>query len=96
MRSTNARDAPPKRLRGLDGVWILIDADALVFALLFGMFMQERMQNADFESSRLTSNVALGGLNTRILLTSSLLVVLAIHALNGGVHFAKAVEALEF
>jgi nitric oxide reductase NorE protein len=75
----------PRRLPGVDGVWVFIGADAVIFAMLFGSFMSERLHNpAVFEASRHTLNMNLGGLDTLILLTSSWSVALAIQALKRG------------
>lgn len=72
----------PRRLPGVDGVWVFIGADAVIFAILFGSFMSDRLHNpAVFEASRHTLNMNLGGLDTLILLTSSWSVALAIQAL---------------
>jgi nitric oxide reductase NorE protein len=71
-----------KRLPGVDGVWVAIGADSVIFAILFGSFMQARMQDpAIFESSRHTLNMNLGGIDTLILLTSSWSVALAVQAM---------------
>ncbi|WP_273735241.1 cytochrome c oxidase subunit 3 [Mycolicibacterium septicum] len=70
------------RLPGVEGIWALIGADAVLFAVLFGSFMQERQHGPTvFEASRQTLNLNLGGIDTLILLTSSWMVALAIHAL---------------
>jgi nitric oxide reductase NorE protein len=72
----------PRRLPGVDGVWVAIGADSVIFAILFGSFMQARLQDpAVFEASRQTLNMHLGGIDTLILLTSSWAVALAIQAL---------------
>jgi nitric oxide reductase NorE protein len=72
----------PRRLPGVDGIWVFIGADAVIFAILFGSFMSERLHSpAVFEASRHTLNMNLGGLDTLILLTSSWSVALAIQAL---------------
>jgi nitric oxide reductase NorE protein len=72
----------PRRLPGVDGVWVFIGADAVIFAILFVSFMQDRLKNpAMFEASRHTLNMNLGGIDTLILLTSSWSVALAIQAL---------------
>jgi nitric oxide reductase NorE protein len=71
-----------RRLPGVDGVWVFIGADAVIFAILFLNFMQDRLRNpAMFEASRHTLNMNLGGIDTLILLTSSWSVALAIQAL---------------
>jgi nitric oxide reductase NorE protein len=72
----------PRRLPGVDGVWVFIGADAVIFAMLFGSFMSERLHNpAVFEASRHTLNSNLGGIDTLILLTSSWSVALAVQAM---------------
>ena len=66
----------------MDGVWVAIGADAVIFAILFGNFMQARLAAPHvFEASRHTLNLNLGGLDTLILLTSSWSVALAAQAL---------------
>jgi nitric oxide reductase NorE protein len=72
----------PKRLPGAEGVWFFIGADAVIFALLFLSFMQDRLHNpAVFEASRHTLNMHLGGIDTLILLSSSCAVALAVQAI---------------
>jgi len=72
----------PKRLPGVDGVWVFIGADSVIFAILFLSFMQERLKNPDvFETSRQTLNMNFGGIDTLILLTSSWSVALAVQAM---------------
>lgn len=74
-----------RHLPGVEGVWVFIFADMLVFAVMFGCFMADRRQNLElFETSRHALNLDFGGINTLILLTSSMLVVLAIDALKYG------------
>jgi nitric oxide reductase NorE protein len=71
-----------RRLPGVEGVWVFIGADSVIFAILFLTFMQDRLKNpALFEASRHTLNLNLGGIDTLILLTSSWSVALAIQAL---------------
>jgi nitric oxide reductase NorE protein len=71
-----------RRLPGVDGIWVFIGADSVIFAILFLSFMQDRLHNpAMFEASRRTLNMNLGGIDTLILLTSSWSVALAIQAL---------------
>jgi nitric oxide reductase NorE protein len=72
----------PRRLPGVDGVWVFIGADSVIFAILFMSFMQERLKNpALFEMSRHTLNMNFGGIDTLILLTSSWSVALAVQAM---------------
>ena len=72
----------PRRLPGVEGIWVFIGADSVIFAILFLSFMQDRLKNpAVFEASRQTLNMHLGGLDTLILLTSSWSVALAVQAM---------------
>lgn len=74
-----------RRLPGVEGVWFFVFADMAVFAVMFGCFMVDRHKNlALFEASRQALSLTHGGVNTLILLTSSMLVVLAIDALKYG------------
>jgi nitric oxide reductase NorE protein len=71
-----------RRLPGVEGVWVLIGADSVIFAILFLSFMQDRFHSLPvFEASRHALNRNLGGIDTLILLTSSWSVALAIQAL---------------
>lgn len=77
-----AERVKPRRLPGVDGIWVFIGADSVIFAILFLSFMQERLKNpAMFEASRHTLNMHLGGIDTLILLTSSWSVALAVQAM---------------
>ena len=67
------------------GILVFIIADMIVFCMLFAGFMTERQaQTAVFDQSAATLDVHLGVLNTLILVTSGLLVVLAVHAAHAG------------
>ena len=82
MEVATADRVKPRRLPGVDGVWVFIGADSVIFAILFLSFMQERLKNPDvFEASRHTLNMHLGGIDTLILLTSSWSVALAVQAM---------------
>jgi nitric oxide reductase NorE protein len=82
MPVATADRVKPRRLPGVDGVWVAIGADSVIFAILFMTFMQDRLKDpALFEASRHSLNVNFGGLDTLILLTSSWSVALAIQAL---------------
>src|SRR6476469_11214395 len=85
MRVATVDRVKPRRLPGVDGVWVAIGADSVIFAILFGSFIQARQQDLTvFEASRHTLNTNLGGIDTLILLTSSWSVALAIQALKRG------------
>jgi nitric oxide reductase NorE protein len=69
----------------VDGIWVALGADSVIFAILFASFMQARMHNqAVFEASRQTLDANFGGIDTLILLSSSWSVALAIQALKRG------------
>ena len=85
MGVVTADRVKPRRLPGVDGIWVFIGADGVIFAILFMSFMQDRLKNPTvFEVSRHTLNMNLGGIDTLILLTSSWSVALAIQALKRG------------
>ena len=67
------------------GVLVFVIADMIVFCMLFVGFMIERRSKlAVFDASAATLDVGLGMLNTLILVTSGLCVVLAVHAARSG------------
>jgi nitric oxide reductase NorE protein len=79
MVAITTEQVKPRRLPGVDGVWVFIGADSVIFAILFMSFMQDRLKNpAIFEASRHTLNMNFGGIDTLILLTSSWSVALAV------------------
>jgi nitric oxide reductase NorE protein len=70
-----------RRLPGVEGVWVFIAADLVIFGLLFISFVLDRgRQPALYEASRQALSLSIGGLNTLILLSSSWLVALAVDA----------------
>lgn len=74
-----------RHLPGYEGVWVFVFADMAVFSLMFGCFMWDRHHDlALFETSRQALSLNFGGINTLILLTSSMLVVLSVDALKAG------------
>lgn len=74
-----------RHLPGVEGVWVFVYADMAVFALMFGSFMWDRHHAPElFETSRQALSLNFGGINTLILLTSSMLVVLGVDALKVG------------
>ncbi|WP_354701657.1 hypothetical protein DSM112329_01983 [Paraconexibacter sp. AEG42_29] len=67
------------------GIWVFILGDLLVFAIFFGVFMVERGQSLEeFRAGRESLNTLLGVLNTLLLLTGSILVVLGLRAVRDG------------
>ncbi|WP_182378214.1 cytochrome c oxidase subunit 3 family protein [Nocardioides sp. WS12] len=80
------RGARSGRLPGVEGIWVLIGVDSVVFALLFASFLDARRSDpGGFDAARQSLNADLGGVNTLVLLTSSWVVALAIQALRDGV-----------
>lgn len=104
VRGGTTDSMEPRRLPGVEGVWVFIGADSVIFAILFLSFMQDRHQNpALFEASRHALNMNLGGIDTLILLTSSWSVALAVQAIKRneirrepGLLFGGAVAGLLF
>jgi nitric oxide reductase NorE protein len=71
--------SPRKKVPGEEGIWIFVLGDMTVFALFFATFMYSRGKNrALFAHDHADLHVALGTINTVLLLSSSLLVVLAV------------------
>jgi len=64
------------------GMWAFLGSEVLLFSGLFALYAGYRtMYPADFASAVAHDNVAIGTTNTFILLTSSLTVALAVHAI---------------
>jgi nitric oxide reductase NorE protein len=83
--SANVPEQP--HIPGEAGLWVLIFGDMTVFAVLFGVYLANRGEHSDlFARSQTVLNMDLGALNTLLLLTSSLCVVLATRAINGPQH----------
>lgn len=71
-----------RRIPGIEGVWVLIAGDMVIFALLFGSFMSARSRDvAGFEAARHALDLHRGGINTLLLLTSSWCVAMALAAI---------------
>lgn len=76
-----------RRIPGEEGIWVFVLGDMTVFALFFATFMYSRAKNPDiFARDHSSLNVALGTVNTVLLLSSSLFVVLAVQQVLAGVH----------
>lgn len=92
MTATTRHDAPARisppgrRVPGEVGVWVFVLGDMTVFALFFATFMYSRAKNPDtYSVDHASLNVVLGTVNTVLLLTSSLFVVLAVQEVLSGV-----------
>ena len=70
---------------GTDGLWLFVFIDMVIFTLIFFVFMTERLDEYSlFKSSQTHLNEVFGLCNTLVLLTSSWLVVEAVHAARRG------------
>jgi nitric oxide reductase NorE protein len=77
-RSEPEAIAGTRHVPGEPGVWILLFGDMVVFTVLFAVYLNRRGHNeALFASSQVALNRTLGGVNTLVLLCSSMLIVLA-------------------
>lgn len=73
------------RIPGEEGIWVFVLGDMTVFALFFATFMYSRGKNpVTFARDHAALNVGLGTVNTVLLLTSSLLVALAMSRVLSG------------
>lgn len=88
MTGKTATAAPPgqaRRIPGESGTWVFLFGDMLVFGAFFVTFLVERAKEPDvFDAARTTLHLGVGVLNTLVLLTSSLFVVLALAATRTG------------
>jgi nitric oxide reductase NorE protein len=70
--------AGARHVPGEPGVWMLLFGDMVVFTVLFAVYLNRRGHNEVlFAASQAALNRTLGGLNTLVLLCSSMLIVLA-------------------
>jgi nitric oxide reductase NorE protein len=88
LRQSVAHDTAADRARrvpGEEGIWVFVLGDMTVFALFFATFMYSRGKNhAVFARDHAELQIPLGTVNTVLLLTSSLLVALAVQRVLGG------------
>lgn len=76
-----AAPAHQKRIPGEGGTWVLLFGDMLVFGAFFVTFLVERSKAPDvFDAARSTLHIGIGVINTLVLLTSSLCIVLTLNA----------------
>jgi len=77
---------------GTEGLWTFVFIDMAIFLLIFFTFMSERLRHFEvYSASQLHLNALFGLANTVILLSSSWMVVEAVHAARK--QFAKKVSA---
>lgn len=88
LRQSGAQETATGRggnIPGEEGIWVFVLGDMTVFALFFATFMYSRGKNpAVFARDHAALHVALGTINTVLLLSSSLLVVLAVQRVLAG------------
>jgi nitric oxide reductase NorE protein len=73
---------PVRHLPGEAGTWVFILGDMTVFAVFFCTYLSYRGLQPDvFDASQLTLKQSYGVINTMLLLTSSMFVVVAIRAI---------------
>jgi nitric oxide reductase NorE protein len=79
--------ASERRIPGEEGIWVFVLGDMTVFALFFATFMYSRGKNPQsFASGHADLHVALGTVNTVLLLSSSLLVAIGVQRVLGARH----------
>ena len=84
-----------RRLPGDLDIWVFVLGDMLIFSAYFFAYLLDRSHDtALFTQSQLALNQSLGIVNTLVLLTSSLMVALCVHAARAG-ELAHAVRFLE-
>lgn len=82
MSVSSGSTTSEKHLPGELGVWVFILGDMMVFSLFFAVFLYYRSLELDlFIQSQSYLNIHYGALNTLLLLTSSLLVVMGLQAI---------------
>ncbi|AKC40624.1 cytochrome C oxidase subunit III [Mycolicibacterium phlei] len=88
-RTTTGRREP--HVPGEPGLWVFLFGDMIVFAAFFAVIAHYRSSEAEtFTSGQSSLNLGLGALNTVLLLSGSLLVVLGLEkARNGSTHAAR-------
>jgi cytochrome c oxidase subunit 3 len=83
MSGTPGHPIEPDATGARIGMWLFLFTEILLFGGLFLLYAVYRSQyRVDFHYGAATLNVQIGALNTLVLLTSSLMMVLAAHYLN--------------
>lgn len=83
-----------REIPGESGLWVFLFGDMAIFLVFFASYLVERAGDPMlFQASRQSFGLTIGLVNTIILLTSSLLVVMAVNAARAGAK-AIAVRAL--
>ncbi len=67
------------------GMWVFLATEIMVFGAIFGAFLSYRaIYPAEFDAVSSHLNVGIGGINTIVLLTSSLTMALSVYAIQAG------------
>jgi nitric oxide reductase NorE protein len=95
--STASNAARTSHVPGEVGVWVFIFGDMTAFAVMFGSYLHEqRRQSEYFVADQHLLDTALGMINTVLLLTGSLFVVLGVRAARAGTIRAASLFGLGF
>jgi nitric oxide reductase NorE protein len=79
---------------GEPGLWVFLIGDMVVFTIMFVAFLADRAKDPDlFAQSRESLDLTIAFTNTMVLLISSLLVVMGLHAVRAG-RYVPAARAL--
>lgn len=85
VASTVPGESTARRIPGESGTWVFLFGDMLVFGVFFVTFMVERAKSPElFDVARTSLHIGVGVINTLVLLTSSLCVVVALGAIRAG------------
>lgn len=85
VATSPAAGAREKRIPGEQGTWVFLFGDMIVFAVFFATFLVERSHAPDaFDAARRTLHTGVGITNTLVLLTSSMMVYIALSAVRAG------------
>jgi nitric oxide reductase NorE protein len=85
MRPRGGGGSVPRRVPAEGGVWVFIFGDLCIFAFVFLLFVSARAQDPElFRQSQQALSPDLGMVNTFLLLTSSLFVVIGVRAVRSG------------
>jgi nitric oxide reductase NorE protein len=80
--STQPGESTARRIPGESGTWVFLFGDMLVFGVFFVTFMVERAKAPEvFDVARTSLHLGIGVINTLVLLTSSLCIVVALGAI---------------
>ena len=94
--STVPGEPSARRIPAESGTWVFLFGDMLVFGVFFVTFMVERAKAPElFDVARTSLHIGVGVVNTLVLLTSSLCIVVALGAVRAGAKSiaSKAVSA---